>query len=85
MKTATKQAQRTPDWKATLRANVRKLNAAQAQAWLDRYNAENPDKGGTIFHASVREMTGGYNSQSINWIVVRAVAARRAALAKVQS
>ena len=30
-------------------------------------------------------MTGGYNSQSINWIVVRAVAARRAALAKVQS
>ena len=48
MKTATKQAQRTPDWKATLRANVRKLNAAQAQAWLDRYNAENPDKGGTI-------------------------------------
>jgi len=74
----------TPDWKATLRRNVRKMNAAKAQEWLDRYNAESAAvRGQTIFHESVRDLTGGFNSQSINFIVIRAVAARRAALAKV--
>ena len=64
-------------WKRTVLANVRRMTKAQAVAWLARYHAESiANKGATIFHQSVRELTGGYNSQSINFWTVRTVFAK---------
>jgi len=59
-------------WKRTARRNVRKLSPAGAQATIARINAE----GTTIFHADIRALTGGYNSQSINFHVIRLLAKR---------
>lgn len=52
---------------------VRHMTKAEALAWLERYNAESPHYGATIMHQSVRDLTGGYNSQSLNSYVVRKV------------
>jgi hypothetical protein len=33
-----------------------------------------PTGGATIFHPTIRELTGGFNSQSINFYVIRKLA-----------
>ena len=58
------------DWKKTAAKNIRKLTPGEALAALARMNAE----GSTIFHKDVRDLTGGYNSQSINFHVIRKLA-----------
>jgi hypothetical protein len=52
---------------------VRRMTPEQAKAWLARYNAEYVGAGATMFHESVRDLTGGFNSQSINTYVIRKV------------
>lgn len=53
-------------------ARIGKMTPADAHAWLARFTAE----GITIEHATVRELTGGYASQSICGYIVRKVAIR---------
>lgn len=60
-------------WLKTLTSNLRRMSQAQAQEWLKEYNAELQATGPTMYHPSVRRLTGGFNSQSINFLVVRKV------------
>ena len=55
------------DWKKTAEKNIRKLTASGALDTLKRINTE----GATIFHADIKALTGGFNSQAINFTVVR--------------
>jgi len=55
------------DWKKTAAANIRKLSASEALDTLKRINSE----GATIFHPEIRALTGGFNSQTINFLVIR--------------
>ena len=55
------------DWKKTAEKNIKKLSAAEALDTLKRINTE----GATIFHADIKALTGGFNSQAINFTVVR--------------
>jgi hypothetical protein len=63
-------------WKRTAAAKVRRLSPEQAQAVLARITEETQRTRGTIFHADIRELTGGLNSQSINFHVTRLLAKR---------
>lgn len=55
------------NWKRTVGQNIRHLSPAQAKEKLAAITAE----GITIFHPTIRALTGGFNSQSINFYVVR--------------
>ena len=55
------------DWKKTAKKNIRKLSVSEALDILKRINTE----GATIFHADIKALTGGFNSQAINFTVVR--------------
>ena len=55
------------DWKKTAEKNIRKLTVSEALDILKRINTE----GATIFHADIKALTGGFNSQAINFTVVR--------------
>jgi hypothetical protein len=63
MKTDTK----VIDWKKTAAANIRKLSASEALDTLKRINTE----GSTIIHPEIKALTGGFNSQAINFTVIR--------------
>lgn len=66
-------------WKPHATAVIRKMTAAKAQAALTAIAAETKAAGGggTIFHPTIRAITGGYNSQSINFWVVRLLHERK--------
>lgn len=64
------------EWKRKAAAKIRAMSAADAQAAIDAYNAESAVAGATIMHATIRDLTGGFNSQSINFAVVRMLADR---------
>lgn len=53
----------------TVGARVRRLTPEQARDIIARYSA----KGG-LQHEDIRNLTGGYNSQSINSYVIRKLA-----------
>jgi hypothetical protein len=57
-------------WKRTVGQKIRQLSPEQAQQKLDAISAE----GITMYHATIRELTGGFNSQSINFYVIRKLA-----------
>jgi hypothetical protein len=59
------------EWKKVVARKVSKMTPAQAQAKLDAISAETRKLGATIFHDTIKELTGGYNSQSINFYVIR--------------
>jgi hypothetical protein len=63
-------------WKATLRRNVRRLSPADATLALAAIREEERESGPTIFHSTIRALTGGFNSQTINFVVIRALAVR---------
>lgn len=62
----------TPDqsWKRILGQKIRYLTPVQCQEKLAAITAE----GITMFHPTIRELTGGLNSQSINFFVIRKLA-----------
>lgn len=66
-----KQLTENQEWKKTVARNVRKLTPAQAKTHLADIEAERKAAGDTIFHPTIRKLTGGYNSQSINFHVIR--------------
>ena len=55
------------EWRSTARRNVAALSPEQAKKIIARVQAE----GVTMFHKDIRDLTGGYNSQSINFHVLR--------------
>ena len=59
-------------WKRRAAAKVARLSPEQAREMLARIAAE----GYTILHPDIRELTGGYNSQSINGHVTRLLGRR---------
>ena len=65
------------NWRRIVAQNVRRMSPEQAKAALHRINVE----GVTIFHETVREITNGLNSQSINHYVIQKLA-RRAGVIK---
>jgi hypothetical protein len=64
------------NWRATLGQKIRHLSPVDCRAKLEAIRAEQPKQGATIFSATTRELTGGFNSQSINWYVIRKLAAK---------
>jgi hypothetical protein len=70
-------------WQAAAKRRIAKLTGPQALEYQKRITAErmgnvglgNPT-GATIFHPAVRELTGGLNSQNINFYVVQLLQAR---------
>lgn len=59
-------------WKRTVAANVRRLTPAEACAKLDAIRG----RGITIHIPEIKELTGGYVSQNINFYVIRRLAIR---------
>ena len=57
----------------TVAQRVRRMTPAQARQWLAEYQAAQAVAGPTMFSEPVRNLTGGFNSQSINFYVVRKV------------
>ena len=66
------------DWKKMATKNVKKLNASEALDTLKRINTE----GSTIFHADIKALSGGFNSQAINFLVIRMLAKKAGILLK---
>jgi hypothetical protein len=60
------------NWKRSVGQHLRHLTPDDAEALLGAIRAE----GITIFHPTIRKLTGGYNSQSINHYVVQKLAIR---------
>lgn len=58
---------------------IGRMTQTQAAAWLDRYRVE----GVTAIHATVRELTGGYSSQSICGMIHRHVARKAGKVCKI--
>ena len=56
-----------PNWKRTVGQNLRHLKLGEARKILAQITAEGP----TIFHGDIKRLTGGFNSQSINFYVIR--------------
>jgi len=52
-------------------AVIGRMSKDEALATIARINAEHAGPGATIFSETIREITGGFNSQSINGYVVR--------------
>jgi hypothetical protein len=61
-----------PTWKQVAARNINRLTPGEARATVERIGAE----GATIFHPDVKRITGGFQSQSINFAVVRMLARR---------
>lgn len=57
-------------------AKVGRMTKEQALATLDAIRAEHPGPGASIFSATIRGLTGGYNSQSLNMQVIRKLGVR---------
>jgi hypothetical protein len=61
-------------------AKVARMTSEQARTALAAIEAEQkaacPMGGATIFHPTIRKLTGGYNSQSLNFAVIRKLADR---------
>lgn len=64
------------NWRAVAGQRIRRLSADEARAALARIRAEDGPHGATIFHADIRALTGGFNSQSINGYIIRKLAIR---------
>ena len=65
-------------WERTMRANVRSLTPEQAREVIYRINA----RGITIVQPEIQALTGGFNSQNINFTTMRALGHRAGILAK---
>jgi hypothetical protein len=64
-------------WRRRAAAKVGRMTPAAARAALDAINAESRAAGGaTIMHATIRELTGGFVSQNINFAVCRMLGVR---------
>ena len=63
-------------WKTTTASNINALSAQDAKDWLTTYSDLQRKNGSTIHSELVRNLTGGFNSQSMNFSVIRAVATR---------
>lgn len=65
-------------WKRTVGQKIRRLTPEGARAAIAEIEAERkaacPLGGATIFHPTIRALTGGFNSQSINFYVIRKLA-----------
>lgn len=66
------------DWQKRMNRQVAKLTPAQARDYLARIR----QAGITINQPAIRELTNGLASQTINFIVVRKLAARAGMIAK---
>ena len=65
-------------WRRVAGQRIRHLTPEQAKAILAAISKRGP----TIFHPEIRELTGGYGSQSINTHVIRKLAARAGMIRK---
>ena len=61
---------RCKNWKRVTGGNIGRLTAEEARAVIDTYHNETRAAGQTIHHESIRALTGGLNSQSINFYVL---------------
>jgi hypothetical protein len=66
------------NWRKIVGQRIRRLSPEEARAMVARIQAE----GATIFHADVRALTNGLNSQSINHYVIVKLAKRAGILPK---
>ena len=66
----------TKNWKRSASAKIARLTPDEATMILSHITAETTRSGATIFHSVIRELTGGFNSQSINAYVVRRLGIR---------
>lgn len=57
-------------WKKNAARAIRKMSAQDAVAAIARINEESRH-GQTIIHAEIRALTGGFNSQAINFYILR--------------
>jgi len=60
------------NWRKTLGQRVRHLTPEQAREIIDAVSQRGP----TIFHPEIRKLTGGFNSQAINYMVLRKLAVK---------
>jgi len=60
-------------WKHIARKNINKMSSEEASLWLEAHAARPIGIGAT----EIRDLTGGFSCQSIDFEVVRMVAARR--------
>lgn len=65
-------------WKHTAGQRIAKLSQEQARGYLERIRLA----GVTINQPAIRELTGGYACQSINYIVIRKLAAQAGMISK---
>ena len=65
-------------WRKVAAARIRRLTPERAKEILAAISARGP----TINHPEIRELTGGFCSQSIGWIVIRKLAARAGMIRK---
>lgn len=65
-----------PNWKRVVGQRIRGLDKERAKQVLDRIQARRNEVGATIDHPAIRELTGGYASQSINAYVIRKLAVK---------
>ena len=70
--------QKMTRWRRVMAQRIRRLTPEQAEECLLRIRA----KGITIDQPVIRELTGGYASQSVNAIVMRRLAARAGRIPK---
>lgn len=65
-------------WKRVVGQKIRHMTTEEAQAALAEIRAG----GVTIFKPTVRELTGGFNSQTINTYVIRKLAVKAGIIKK---
>jgi hypothetical protein len=59
------------DWKKTANKNIRKLSVPEALDILKRIADARRITGPTMYSPEIRDLTGGFNSQAINYTVLR--------------
>lgn len=61
----------TQTWKRTAKRKIARLSATEVRRIMDCVNETGSKMGHTIMQPEIRALTGGYNSQSINFYVMR--------------
>lgn len=72
------QIQQMTQWRRVMAQRIRRLSPEQAREYLRRIR----ERGITIDQPAIRELTGGYASQSINAVVSRRLAAQAGMILK---
>lgn len=65
------------NWKRVVGQKVARMTPEEALAMIKAVNARNKlVRGATIFHPELKELTGGFNSQNINFYCMRKLGIR---------